>query len=322
MSTTDTPPFPTRLFALVLVAVAAMGAAGYAITGSPRFVSQAPQATPAEPSVAQIEQMVEGLAQRMKQEPENLEGWTMLGRSYQVMGRASDAVAAYREVLKRQPESANAMVDVAGALAIGNGQHMTDEALALTERALKLEPDNLKALSLAGSAAFDRQDWAGAVKHWERIVAVAPAGSDFLPQVQAGIDEARQRGGLAAPAAKAVAAATGTSVAGRVTLAAALKAQAAPEDTVFVFARAAEGPRMPLAIVRKQVKDLPFDFVLDDSMAMNPAAKLSSAAKVVVGVRISKSGNAMAQPGDLQGQSDPVAPGAAGVAIEIRDVVP
>jgi cytochrome c-type biogenesis protein CcmH len=319
---TDATPFPTRLLAGVLVAVVAAGVAGYLKTGSPRYFSQAPEATQPEPSAAQIEQMVEGLAQRLKKEPENLEGWTMLGRSYQVMGRASDAVAAFREVQKRQPDNPNALIDVAGALAIGNGQRMTDEAIALTERALKLDPDNLKALSLAGSAAFDRQDWAGAVKHWQRIVEVAPPGSDFLPQVQAGIDEARQRGGLAAPAAKAAPAATGTAVAGRVTLAAALKAKAAPEDTVFVFARAAEGPRMPLAIVRKQVKDLPFDFVLDDSMAMNPAAKLSSAAKVVVGVRISKSGNAMAQPGDLQGQSEPVAPGATGVAIEIRDVVP
>ena len=319
---TDATPFPTRLLAGVLVAVVAAGVAGYLKTGSPRYFSQAPEATQPEPSAAQIEQMVEGLAQRLKKEPENLEGWTMLGRSYQVMGRASDAVAAFREVQKRQPDNPNALIDVAGALAIGNGQRMTDEAIALTERALKLDPDNLKALSLAGSAAFDRQDWAGAVKHWQRIVEVAPPGSDFLPQVQAGIDEARQRGGLAAPAAKAAPAATGTAVAGRVTLAAALKAKAAPEDTVFVFARAAEGPRMPLAIVRKQVKDLPFDFVLDDSMAMNPAAKLSSAAKVVVGLRISKSGNAMAQPGDLQGQSEPVAPGATGVAIEVRDVVP
>lgn len=325
MSTTDSTPFPTRLFALVLVAVLAVGAAGYAITGTPRLVSQAPQtqAAPEEPSAAQIEQMVEGLAQRLKQQPDDVEGWTMLGRSYLVMGRAADAVTAFREVQRRRPDSAAALVDVAGALAMSNGQRLNDEALALTQQALKLEPDNLKALSLAGSAAFDRQDWAGAVKHWERIVAVSPPGSEYLPQVQAGIDAARQRGGLAEPAGKApAAAAAGAGVSGRVTLSAALRDKASPEDTVFVYARAAEGPRMPLAIVKKQVKDLPLDFVLDDSMAMSPAARLSQAPRVVVGARISKSGNAMPQPGDLQGQSAAVAPGAKGLAIEIREVLP
>ena len=92
-------------------------------------------------------------------------------------------------------------------------------------------------------------------------------------------------------------------------------------DGEAVFARAADGPRMPLAVLRKQVKDLPFDFKLDDSMAMSPAAKLSGAAQVIVGARISKTGEAIAQDGDLTGQSAPVAPGAAGLKIEIKDLV-
>jgi cytochrome c-type biogenesis protein CcmH len=97
--------------------------------------------------------------------------------------------------------------------------------------------------------------------------------------------------------------------------------QAKPEDTVFVFARPAEGARMPLAILRKQVKDLPLQFTLDDSMAMSPANALSGASKVVVGARVSKSGNAMPQPGDLSGQSAPVSVGASGLQIEIREAV-
>lgn len=111
------------------------------------------------------------------------------------------------------------------------------------------------------------------------------------------------------------------AVSGVVSLAPALAAKADPQDTVFVFARAAEGPRMPLAILRKQVKDLPLTFTLDDSMAMTPAAKLSSAQRVIVGARISKRGDATAQPGDLQGLSAPVAPGASGLKIEIAQVV-
>jgi cytochrome c-type biogenesis protein CcmH len=106
-----------------------------------------------------------------------------------------------------------------------------------------------------------------------------------------------------------------------VTLSAALAKQAQPEDTVFVFARAATGSRMPLAILRKQVKDLPISFTLNDSMAMSPSNALSSVPQVIVGARISKSGNAMPQPGDLSGQTDPVKVGATGLKIEIKDAV-
>jgi cytochrome c-type biogenesis protein CcmH len=115
-------------------------------------------------------------------------------------------------------------------------------------------------------------------------------------------------------------------VRGTVTLSAALKAQAKPEDTVFIFARNAEGgpggSRMPLAIVRKQVKDLPAAFTLDDSLAMGPGMGLSSAQKVVVGARISRSGQAMPQPGDLEGLSAPVAVGSQGVVVEISKTLP
>ena len=88
-----------------------------------------------------------------------------------------------------------------------------------------------------------------------------------------------------------------------------------PEDTVFIFARPAEGARVPLAVLRKQVRDLPSDFSLDDSLAMSPAARLSQASSVIVGARISKSGNPMSQPGDIEVLSAPVAPGAQGLKL-------
>jgi cytochrome c-type biogenesis protein CcmH len=125
----------------------------------------------------------------------------------------------------------------------------------------------------------------------------------------------------AKPQAAAPAAAAGAFVAGKVTITAAMLGKASPEDSVFIFARAAEGPRMPLAALRKQVKDLPVTFKLDDSMGMTPQMKLSSFDKVVVGARISKSGNPIAQPGDLQGSSAPVALGSSDLKIEINQVV-
>jgi cytochrome c-type biogenesis protein CcmH len=223
------------------------------------------------------------------------------------------------------------------------------------QRALKADPNQLKALSLAGTHAFDKKDYAGAVKYWEQLMKAAPGNPDaprdprFLDQVQASIDEARQLAGLppspnkgkslaqAAPAAPMMggAAAAGGGdgnaaaaapnpdafVSGKVTLAAAVAAKASPEDTVFIFARAAEGPRMPLAIKRVQVKDLPIEFKLDDSMAMQPQMRLSAFPKVVVGARVSKKGDAIAQPGDLQGSSEPVAVGSSGLKIEISQVV-
>jgi cytochrome c-type biogenesis protein CcmH len=139
--------------------------------------------------------------------------------------------------------------------------------------------------------------------------------------LQGALTEARQAAGL--PAADAAAtrpapAATMASISGRVELSAALAAKASPEDTVFIFARPAEGSRMPLAILKKRVRDLPADFTLDDSMAMSPAARLSGAAAVVVGARVSKSGQAMPQPGDLEGQSTSIAPGATGLRIVIE----
>jgi cytochrome c-type biogenesis protein CcmH len=180
------------------------------------------------------------------------------------------------------------------------------------------------------------------VRHWEKIAATAPGDSSFMQQLRASIDEARQLAGMprsakAAPAApvmaetqaaaptatqaQAPAAAASGSVRGTVRLSPAMAKFASPTDTVFVLARAAEGPRMPLAIQRMQVKDLPATFSLDDSMAMSPGTKLSLFPKVVIAARISKSGQAIPVDGDLLGQSAPVAPGATGLLIEINEVV-
>jgi len=338
-----------RLTAALGTGVLAIACAGYAWTGAPGLikgvaVASAPAANEGTaggaegqgqaPTPEQVSAMVDKLAQRLKDKPDDAQGWSMLARAYAVLGRNAEALPAYEKAVSLRGNDASLLADYADTLAVQSDHQLNGAPLKLIDRALQAEPGNPKALALAGTAAFDRKDFAAAVSYWEKLKQGVPAESSYRAQVQAGIDEARQLGklppsaGVAADAgaANAVAspapvAASGAGVSGHVTLAAALTAQAGPTDTVFVFARSAEGPRMPLAVLRKQVKDLPFDFRLDDSMAMSPAATISSAGRVVVGVRVSKSGDAMAQNGDLTGQSDPVAPGASGLRIEIAEVV-
>ena len=202
-------------------------------------------------------------------------------------------------------------------LAMARGQSLQGEPEQLVLRALELEPGNLKALALAGSAAFERKDFAAAASYWERMLAHVEPGSEDARAIQQNVAEARSLAREKPPVEKERAGGAG-GVRGTVSLAPKLKEQAAPDDTVFVFARAAEGPPMPLAVARVRVRDLPYRFVLDDSMAMSPAMKLSAFPRVVVAARVSKSGTATAQPGDLQGASAPVAndDGAVNVVID------
>ena len=325
----------------LLVAIAGfaliISVAGYAWLGTPQALNAELRAPPPPVTAAQVEAMVQGLAARLKERPDDSDGWVMLGRSYAALDRHPEAVPAFQRALALRPRDAGLMADYADALAMAGGGTLAGEPTRVIEQALAIEPAHPKLLALAGTAAFSRKDFAGALRHWEKLAQVAP-DSEYMAQLQSGIDAARQR--LAGPAAAAASAPTASpaapiasvpataaaSVSGEVRLAPALAAKAAPEDTVFIFARAAEGSRMPLAILRKQVKDLPVRFTLDDSLAMSPAAKLSSAARVVVGARISKSGDAMPRAGDLQGLSAPLAPGSPGASalqIEInQSVVP
>ncbi len=356
-----------KLWMVTLTATLVVALSGYLLTGRPDAIDGSPSMAAApdsaeegqpQPSPEQIAEMVQRLADRLKDRPEDAEGWTMLSRSYLVLGRLDEAAQASERVLKLKPNDAQALADHADVLAMRAGRVLDGEPMKLIERALKLDPDNLKALALAGAAAFDRGDGNEAARLWDRVALLGPPGSPVVQQAREGAAEARKMaaeragpaGGAAAPApgpAQAPATATapaitnattqgpgapqkapvaGPTVRGTVTLSAALKAQAKPEDTVFIFARNAEGGpggnRMPLAIVRKQVKDLPATFTLDDSLAMGPGMGLSSAKQVVVGARISRSGQAMPQPGDLEGLSAPVAVGSQGVVVEISKTLP
>lgn len=319
---------------VVGIAVPLLAVGLYFAVGTPRALS--PVAAPPHgagasgkpPSAEQVEAMVAKLAERMKQNPDDPQGWAMLGRSYAVMNRYDDSAAAYAKAVERVPDNPHLLADYADALAMSQGQSLIGEPEKLIMRALKIDPNHVKSLALAGTIAFDKKDFNTAIKYWEKMATLVPPDTEMYRNVQGSIAEARSRAGggatppiatapekataekmapeKAAPEKSAPVAASGGGVSGTVTLAPALAAKVSPNDTVFIFARAAEGPRMPLAIQRKKASELPIKFSLDDSMAMNPAANLSSAKQVIIGARISKSGNAMPQPGDLQGATKPV----------------
>jgi len=326
-------PAPARRTAMMLAALLPVCAAAlYWQFGTPEGLAPAAEihggskVTPQE-----VEAMVAKLAARMQQSPDDGNGWALLARSYLVMQRHADAVAAYERAVALIKDDADLLADYADALAMTQGRRIEGKPLKVVERALKIDPLQWKALAMAGSAAFERKDFKTAVAYWEKLQSRAEPGSDFAREVAANIDEARQLGGLKIAAsvappvkadAKSTAGAAGATVDGIVAMSREIAAKAAPTDTVFVFARAAEGPRMPLAVMRFQVKDLPAKFHLDDSMAMSPAAKLSNHPDVVIGARVSKSANATPQAGDLQGASKPVKVGATGVAVLIDQVVP
>jgi cytochrome c-type biogenesis protein CcmH len=312
--------------AAIALLVPAMAGLLYWHLGEPQALDPVQHAGPDPSSITQeqFEAMTEQLAARMAANPDDAEGWAMLGRAYKALGRYPDAAQALAEANQRRPGVPELLVEYAEALAQVHGK-LAGEPRRLLEQALKIAPNDPKALTLAGGAAFEAGDYRQAIRHWQTVAAGVPAESELGKALATGIERAQaMAGGKPAPAPSEPAAGTAAArvVRGEIRLAAALKERAAADDTVFIFARAAEGPRMPLAVLRKQVRDLPATFQLDDSMAMNPALKLSSVPRVVVTARVSRTGGATPQSGDLQGESQPVAPGAAPVSITIDKVLP
>jgi len=276
----------------------------------------------------QINDMVAKLARHLKEKPDDIEGWDMMTRSATALGRFADAADAYSHLLKLVPPNAGLLADYADTLGMANNRSLQGEPEKLIAQALAIDPKNIKALALAGGAFYERKDYAGAITQWRKILQLVPLNSDVGRSVASSIlDATSQAGGVIPPAAKAAneadasasaTAATAAQVSGTVELDPALRTQVSDTDSVFIFARAVDGPRFPLAVLRKQVKDLPVQFTLDDSMSMMANAKLSAFNKVVVGARISKSGSATPSAGDFEGVTETVQPGAKNLVIKIN----
>lgn len=269
-----------------------------------------------QPSIAEL---VDGLAQRLEREPGNVEGWTMLGRSYQILERYEDALKAFAKARELAPRDPDLLVFYGETLALSRGGNLEGEPERLVARALAVEPNHANGLWLKGVAARQRGDRDTALESWQRLRGLLEEDEramldEHIADLEGGMAGG---GGLAAtagaegtvtePTSAPSAPAPAAEIKVKVSLDTGTASEARDSDTVFVFARAAAGPRMPLAIVRKTVADLPFEVVLGDDMAMTPAFRLSNFDEVVIGARVSRSGNAMPQAGDLQGLSQPVA---------------
>jgi len=348
-------PAPAARFKTALVLAGAIPiVAGllYARLGAPDAFSPLATATQDQHQLtgAQVEEMTAKLAARLEKEPDNVDGWVMLARTYYSQRRFEEAARAYEKLTGLLPGEPALYADYADALAMAQGRKIAGRPLELVKKALELDPNQWKALAMAGTEAFDRKDFKGAVEYWERLK-VSSAGEPIAQQIQGSIDEARRLGalppspdagsapvaaakGMPAPAAttkaapapaaatKPAAAGAGTNVSGTVTLSAEMKAKVGPNDAVYVFARPADGSKMPIAITRAQVKDLPLQFTLDDSTSMSKDIKISGFQEVIVAARVSKSGSAMPASGDLEGITKAVKVGSSGLAVTIDRVLP
>lgn len=304
---------------MTLVAMPLVGLLTYFALGRPDLVGLAPpsQEMAAQSHAGELEASVQRLADRLKENPNDLQGWTMLGRSLLMMKQPDKAVTAFEYALKLAPEDLDVKARYAEALADASQDGMAGKPLAIAEEILQKNPNHQGALWLAGVAAAERKDGAKAAEYWTRLQALFAPDSQEAQQLGRYIAQAQgkpmptepmQAAAQQAEGEPAKAAGGGMSIRVKVTLADSLKAKAAPDDALFIYARAAEGPPMPLAVAKKRASDLPLEVVLDDSMSMMPGMTLSSFPRIVIGARISKSGRPTTSPGDLQGQAGPLAP--------------
>lgn len=242
-----------------------------------------------------VEQMVAQFAQKLEQEPNNLQGWAMLARSYRVLGRDVEAQKAYERAGSYVDSDPQLLADYADVIAANNNGNFAGKPKQLLKKALALDPNNLLALWLTGTAAFNAQDYKAAISSWERLAKQLPADSDEARSINLSIEEARSKGGLA-PASKPAISAKGVS--GQVDLASNLKSKLKSGDVLMVIARK-PGERMPVAVFKTTATSFPMSFVLNDSLAMSPSNLISQLPEVSIEVRISKTGMAAPESGDL-----------------------
>ncbi|HJT51301.1 MAG TPA: c-type cytochrome biogenesis protein CcmI [Nitrosospira sp.] len=334
--------------AVPLLAISLYLAIGNTKALLPQTAAEHPPMSAAEQGHPNFSSVLDNLVARLADNPDDMEGWLMLGRTYAIMQRFNDAKEAYEKVLAMAPDNPEVITDYADILAMTNNGSLVGKPSELITKALSLDPENPKALALAGTAKFEQKKYKEAAAYWEKLVAlIPPSETELVQSVNNSIAEAKSlasgKGSLVASAQEqqsrgsqtppptnrsesaagaGAGAATSGTLSGKVTLSPALAGKISPNDSLYIFARAKVGPKAPLATLRLQAKDLPATFALNDSMARSGVQLSTFPAEVVVGARISKSGSPMPQSGDLQGFSQPVRIGDKDINVVIDQQLP
>ena len=303
---------------VLLAALPLLSIAGYLVLGRPQALD--PANTQPRMNAQQIDSMLVQLEEKLKANPDDLKGWVMLARSYKVLGRMADAAQAYSHGGALLDGDPVLLADYAEVLSQVNGK-FDGKPTELLAAALKIDPLEPQALFLSGAAASERKDFAAVADYWGRLLPQLEAGSEEAKSLGEAVDKARAiaEGKVAAPEPAAPAP---EKVSGEVTLSGKVAAQAQPDDLLFVFARAGEGSRMPLAVVRAKVADLPLSFAFDDTMALPGGQKISDLPAITIEARVAKSGQAQSVSGDLYGSVSGVKPGSGGIKVVIDQVQP
>lgn len=294
---------------VVLLAIPAASVSLYLVYGeyrvveNPQLALAAPrQQTAAAPQMS-LEEMTVAIKQRLKDNPEDAEGWFMLGRTMMTRQQYDQAVTAFQRSNDLLADEPGIMFALADALAMQNNGNLLGEPEELVQSGLKLAPRFPNGLWLAGMAAEQRQDYKSAHRYWSLLlpmIADNPASSREVQGLLATLEERD-------PAlAKTVSSADAVGIKLLVDISAELKAKASPDTAVFIYAKAMQGPPMPLAVRKLQLGDLPVSLTLSDDDAMMPTMKLSSFDQVIVGARVSSSGNPVAQSGDFYTEREAV----------------
>lgn len=276
-----------------------------------------------------VEKITQQLQKEMESNPTDPKGWYMLGRAYMMINRVPDAVNSFEKSLALRPDSAETMLSLADSISMNNEGRLIGRPRDLVSKALVLEPQNVTALWLSGMAASQEGEYQEAITQWQKLLPFIENNPEDKTAVLGLIDEARDRlsdtQGSASLAKtdsskiKSNSDASDKNIVLKISISQELKEKVSPEDSVFIYAKAMNGPPMPLAAVRKSVSDFPIKITLNDDLAMMPSLKLSFFKDVIVGARISKSGQAIATEGDFFAEKTDVRLGEK-ISLEINQI--
>ena len=341
--TADQSKLPKILAVVLAIAIPASAVFGYLALGrynamDPAFLERMEarqnESAPSVEGHSQSDMMetIDRLRQRVKDDPDDAQSWYMLANVLSQVGRYAEALDAFREVDRIVPNNADVIADMADMTAAVNNKVITTEARNMLLRALEIDPGQWKALALLAIDAWENQRFNDAADYWEKLLVVLPPDFGDANQIRKNIEQARRaagemgeakqgaedfKGGEAVPTVQA---APVVSVSGTVSIDKALADKVKPEDTVFIYARPTTGSKMPVAFLRVTAKELPLRFELTSQMTMAMGATtLADMEEVIVGARISHSGNFMPQDGDLEGELEkPVKVGAEGLDLVVN----